>query len=791
VTRTPGWPQALARHQYLVAGVLIAGLLAVFFKPVVLDGATFSTVEVNQRNAYPWVDGRPRPTLPAQADQAQYSYPRQLFVDRALKHDGMIALWDPFTLGGHPSFASGPGLAYPPRLILTLLFDPSWTHDLYLILHMFTAGLALFAFMKQLRVGFLGSLLGALAWSFSSYSLGWITLEPFAAVAALLPLALLFVRRWYDRESWPQLLVAGLVLGFLYLGSSSELALISFLVVAGYAAALAVARLSSDWQRRGGLHRISAVGAPFLVVAAALGVAAVGVFPFLELMGRVDRPSLRYSQYLGSTYPTIRQTFASDFLHTIVPPATPLDPARLISQSAFAGTATAFLALLALFRRRPGTGFGRTAGVITLLFVLGTPVTWIGYHLVPGLGSLNGLARSLFVWNLAVAVLGGIGLDLMSAWLQRKVESRGANGTLGSRLPSMVAVLALLCVVATAVQLIGYGRRANPAFQRRDPDLLFPATSAIAALRRAQGPSPGEGRVLPLTRLIAGSTPADASAFLALPGNAGQALGMRLVTGYENAVPARTLQLWRYVRGEDLQTVLHEPPTTTLNLVVSSDRVRKELLRRLGIDAVFAPPGLAGDDGWREPDLLGQGFRQAYLASDGLVLDVLDPAPRASVVTDPKVVMGAEEAMKALIEPGFDPRRTVILESLPRPTLDTRPPESGAAAKIVWLDEGPNGASLSVTAAEPAWLVVLESWDPGWRATVNGRAADVERANFAFQAIRVPAGTSTVELRYRPPAVLWGAAVSGASTGAILLIVGFDVVRRRRRRPAQPSRPPR
>ncbi len=771
------WHHALARRPLLLGAIVMGALLAVFFSPVLFGDATFSTVEANQANTYPWAMGGDRPVLPPQSDQAQYTHPRQVFLHQAMA-DGVVPLWDPYTLGGHPAFASGPGLAYPPRLAVTLLLDPSWAHDLYLIGHLFAAGLAMVALMKQLGVGVIGALLAAVAWSFGSYSLGWIMLEPFAAVAALLPAALLLVRRWHDRRSWPPLLVAGLLLGLLYLGASNELALISFLVAAGYTASLALRRTVDGWHREAGLARVSTMAAPGVLVAAAVGVAAVGVVPFVELMGRVGRAGVPYAEYLDSTYPADRSTTAADFLRALVPPHTPLDTATLVSQSAFVGTAAALAALPALFLRRPGTGLGRATTAVTFLFVIGTPVTWVGYHLVPGLASLNGLARSLFVWNLGLAVLAGIGLDATLGWLRRAVAGRGRGG---HPLLLLLRTVGLLCIVATAGQLVAYGRRANPPFQRRDPALLFPSTPAVGALRQAQGPAPGEGRALALSRVVGGQPPPDGSPFLGMAGNAGQALGLRLVNGYENAVPDRTLQLWRHLRGEDLATVVDEPPSTTLNLVFPSDRVLTELLPRLGIAAVFAPPQLLGDPGWAESDLVVNGLRRSYLGPDGVVLEVADPAPRAMVVTEAQVVPGADAARAALLAPGFDPRRSVILEEPIPPAADAGPTAGSGGSAVVWLDQGPGGARLSVTSAAAGWLVVLESFDPGWRATVDGEPVEVEQADFAFQAIRIPAGTSAVELAYRPPEVLWGAAASGVTTAAILAVVVADGVRRRRR----------
>ncbi len=57
----------------------------------------------------------------------------------------------------------------------------------------------------------------------------------------------------------------------------------------------------------------------------------------------------------------------------------------------------------------------------------------------------------------------------------------------------------------------------------------------------------------------------------------------------------------------------------------------------------------------------------------------------------------------------------------------------------------------------------LQTYYPGWEATVDGRAAPLRRANVAFSAVPVPAGTSEVVLRYAPRSVRYGVAVSGVS----------------------------
>jgi uncharacterized membrane protein YfhO len=71
--------------------------------------------------------------------------------------------------------------------------------------------------------------------------------------------------------------------------------------------------------------------------------------------------------------------------------------------------------------------------------------------------------------------------------------------------------------------------------------------------------------------------------------------------------------------------------------------------------------------------------------------------------------------------------------------------------------------------------VVADTYDPGWKATVDGRDAPLLRANLAFRAVPVDAGRHTVEMRYRPAAVVIGLAISGLTA----MVAGAALVARR------------
>jgi uncharacterized membrane protein YfhO len=86
---------------------------------------------------------------------------------------------------------------------------------------------------------------------------------------------------------------------------------------------------------------------------------------------------------------------------------------------------------------------------------------------------------------------------------------------------------------------------------------------------------------------------------------------------------------------------------------------------------------------------------------------------------------------------------------------------------------------LAVTRARPGWLVGLQTYYPGWTATVNNHHVPITRADVAFSAVPVGAGTSNVVLSYQPKSVSIGLIVSLVALLALLVLVAPAVPWRR------------
>ncbi|MFC1509185.1 YfhO family protein, partial [Candidatus Omnitrophota bacterium] len=62
----------------------------------------------------------------------------------------------------------------------------------------------------------------------------------------------------------------------------------------------------------------------------------------------------------------------------------------------------------------------------------------------------------------------------------------------------------------------------------------------------------------------------------------------------------------------------------------------------------------------------------------------------------------------------------------------------------------PNSMNVTVNVPTSGLLVWTDSWNPGWRATVNGDPVTIQKVFDTIKAVTVPAGTSSVVFIYRP-----------------------------------------
>jgi hypothetical protein len=96
------------------------------------------------------------------------------------------------------------------------------------------------------------------------------------------------------------------------------------------------------------------------------------------------------------------------------------------------------------------------------------------------------------------------------------------------------------------------------------------------------------------------------------------------------------------------------------------------------------------------------------------------------------------------------------------------------------FEDRSNSIVMAVELEADGWLVLADTYYPGWKCSVDGRSVVIEAAHDVFRAVRVSQGRHVVEFDYRPKSIRFGliGSASGVLMWLALVIVG--VVKRRK-----------
>jgi hypothetical protein len=124
-------------------------------------------------------------------------------------------------------------------------------------------------------------------------------------------------------------------------------------------------------------------------------------------------------------------------------------------------------------------------------------------------------------------------------------------------------------------------------------------------------------------------------------------------------------------------------------------------------------------------------------------------------------------AMAALSATNLDLRRVVYLPAEARDSITAMRQTNAQAIVLHFANQR---IELKTEAPAPSVVVLAQSWYPAWKAFVDGQPVKLWRANYAFQALEVPAGVHMVELRYQDRALRFGAVLSVLGLLACLVL---------------------
>jgi hypothetical protein len=164
-------------------------------------------------------------------------------------------------------------------------------------------------------------------------------------------------------------------------------------------------------------------------------------------------------------------------------------------------------------------------------------------------------------------------------------------------------------------------------------------------------------------------------------------------------------------------------------------------------------------------------FPIVYSDETGYVYENPTPLPRAFVVHRALQANCPEAALAHFQSLELEPRQTVVLEAEQAPAL---PAGILMESQATILAENPQRVEVQVQAAAPGYLVLLDTFYPGWAATLDGQPAPIYRANYLSRAVFVPAGQHQVIFTYRPFSFTIGVGLSLLALGILVVVAWLE-----------------
>lgn len=800
-------------------------LAFILFSPFFLKGEIFLAAD-NLYKYYPWKYFAPanfRPHNVLITDPVDQYYAAQ--YNRQLK-EGQFSNWNPYIFAGIPASCSAsmghPGRYYPVKIVLNLLFPAPVASTLLLFIHLFCMGYFMYLYLSLIGAGRRGSLFGAVAYMFNGCVMVWLEFEMWVTVSAWFPLLLFFLEKFLISLRWKFVFSGGMVFGLLVLSDANhQLGLYVCLMSAFYL----VFRLITGHAGTGSFKSTALTVAGFMTTGTlGLLIGAVELLPFAELAANSSRITrtlgfhqlfevmgrVPFRYFITLLFPDF---FGNPVLDLNVVPH--LDSQQYMNYnelSLYTGLPAVFALIVCLLGRKNGfSRFYLFMAFLSIALMTGTYAYYPFYKLVPGMDKMNP-TRFIYLFMFSAAVLSAFGIKLcedLSGWRRRTVvgvfllvlsgmvlvgvfsgsgwmtvwfnheqfrymtnewivefnELRLLRKLTSPAIyrPLIIAVFSsgffliyifsgderirrtgfASLLLLLSYDLISYGRNYNTTVS---PEKIYPKTPAIEFLMTQQRPF----RVVQDTQHH-------------LSFNTLTPFGIEEAGGYSSLYPIRINRLISAIQGEE------KHKGKIFDRWVKIPNFSSPLLDLMNVKYVLTSPG----------HMLNEQKYKLVFLKDLAVYENRDVMPRAFAVRRHTLKQDVDSVLEYMESSAFDMRREVVLEE--EPSAGPLPGNGEALLQQSVTIEGYSPDEVRIRADMPdnGWVVLTDTYYPGWEAEVNGRKANIYRADCNFRAVAVGAGENEIVFRYRPFSVRLGILLT--TMGTVSAIAGLFLSRRHNR----------
>jgi len=702
------------------------------------------------------------------SDQYNVFIPQHQFVQqRILKGD--FPLWNPHLECGIPNLASIQGaLLFPLQLVLSPI-DPFFACGIMAFLKLFLAGLFTILYLRRLGASPVASLVSGLVFSLSGFMVVWLG-HPHVNCAMWLPLLLYFIEgqsgnlprkgqsagATFPLRGWVGFAVA---YSFMLLGGHPPTAIhVSILVVWYF-----FFRLAGNNCGR----RLNLTLSFLCSLLAGVLLAAPQLLPYIEYYNLSSSVQSSNALNRWETHLEIDNLVHFLFPYLSGSPVTGFeDLPRLLDiygienfneRTGYAGIVTILLAsCAALYRRCKFSFFYLATAVFSMLIVYGMPPLPLLISKLPILNSINH-SRLLMLVGFSLAVLAGLGLDTLSKLENRRrilVLVIGFWAVIGvylfrfgdTILPNLDALdgphrtfllrqlpvfagaliisimialrpknkwpsfIGMICLAWTTFDLLMFAFGYNPSISR---ERHYPSAGVIEFLKKDSS----HFRIMGFGDILGPNTAATYGLYDI------RGCDFMAVKRYEELITGTAGSFFFYSFADQFPTVFP----------------------LLNVKYVIAP----------EPVNLDAAQFELVYSKEVAVFRYKPYLERALAVFDYRVCPNPDTILSFVGSGSFNPRDLLLLEEDPKieNTIKT-PPAPETAVHIVSYQ--PDEIMIDASLPRPGFLLLLDTYFPGWQATANGEPTKIYRADYNFRAVSLPSGRSVVRFTYKPVSLRMG-----------------------------------
>jgi len=699
------------------------------------------------------------------ADVITEIYPWKYFSINELKN-GNIPFWNPYNFSGNVQMANFQTALFYPLNIIFFVFPFNVSFAIFILLQPLLAAIFMFLFLKKgIGLKKLASVLGGIAFAFSSYMVVWIEYGNISSTIAYLPLALLLIKKIVEKISLKNFLLlvivftlsflAGYIQGFFYIYTVCILYFL-FLLFIG----------KEKKKLKKSLLFLSALIFPIIL-------SLFQLLPTLEIFNNSTRGSYSLSQFSKSLAPIY-------YWITIVFPDFFGNPASrnyyldgtYIERVMYPGVVILFFAIFAIFKvKNVSKKFFTILAAVSLIIATNIPLIKYFYLLPIPVISTTIPTREFSIFIFSLIVLGAMGINF---WIENKNKTK---------YPIFFLILLILIFpIVFLIYKLGFLTDINFKVSLRNmvlPTALVFATVVIFYLKNKLK---RVSLVLITIIIIFDSfyffnkiTPFSPSSFTYPKTNVINFLkenaGINRFWGYGSGYIQPNFQsvdkafspegndplhissygeLLASSKYGELPEILPRPDANIApgygDTDLKTNNYRQRLLNLLGVKYVLHKNDLLTEK--IEPDYVTftqESYKLIWQKKHWQVYENKQVFDRFYLTSDFEIVKEKEKRIAKIYDENIDLRKTLILEE----ELDI---ETGKITNsdIKLLSYRPNRVEFKIKADANTLFFISDNFFPGWRAFVDEKEVKIYRANYSFRAVPILKGEHILIMTYYP-----------------------------------------